>query len=186
MMVRPSSCRKPSSLRAERWLCLASGRGRILATVLVTVQAVASVHHRSRLSVTPWKTQCAQSVHYGWMLIHGTSKHRPSKEQSVVLVLEPAPGNVVHGYDRSVPGRGRPGGFARPGGTPVRARRLLSVYQANPMGPFRVKGTATPEVKFLDRCKTPGSEGVLQGCVRRSRMRVWGAKMIRHRRSPAL
>ena len=30
--------------------------------VPVTVQEVASVHHRSRLSVTPWKTQCAQSV----------------------------------------------------------------------------------------------------------------------------
>ena len=58
-----SSCRKPPSLGAERWLCLASGRGRILATVPVTVQAEASVHHRSRLSVTPWKTQCAQRVH---------------------------------------------------------------------------------------------------------------------------
>jgi len=50
---------------------------------------------------------------------------------------------------------------------------------------FRVKDTATPEVKFLDRCEINSSEGVLQACVRRSRMRVRGTKMIRHRRSPA-
>ena len=47
------------------------------------------------------------------------------------------------------------------------------------------KGIAAPEVKFLDRRRTNCSEGVLQVRVRRSRMRVWGAKMIRHRRSPA-
>lgn len=36
-----------------------------------------SVHHRSPLSQTPWKTQCAQSVHLGWMTVHGMSQHRP-------------------------------------------------------------------------------------------------------------
>ena len=54
------------------------------------------------------------------------------------------------------------------------------------MGPLEVKDIATLEVKFLDRCKINGSEGVLQVRVRRSRMRAWGAKMIRHRRSPQL
>jgi len=51
---------------------------------------------------------------------------------------------------------------------------------------FRVKDTLAPEVKFLDRHEINSGEGALQGCVRRSRTRVWGAKMIRHRRSPAL
>ena len=52
-------------------------------------------------------------------------------------------------------------------------------------GPLRVEGTVAPEVKFLDRCKTHCGEGVLHVRVRRSRMRVRGTKMIRHRRSPA-
>jgi len=50
------------------------------------------------------------------------------------------------------------------------------------MGLLEVKGIAALEVKFLDRCQTNSSEGALQVHVRRSRMRVWGAKMIRHRR----
>jgi len=161
----------------------------------VGVQARASVHHRSRLSVTPWKTQCAQSVH---------------------TRLDVHPGNVKASTEqgtRSCAGLGACFGQCGAWSKPVAAvswtclwwacrlraaatrplallfvsqTGLLSVYQANLTGPFGVKGTAAPEVKFLDRCKTHGSEGVLQGCVRRSRMRVWGAKMIRHRRSPAL
>jgi len=58
--------------------------------------------------------------------------------------------------------------------------------QTEMMGQLRVKDIATLEVKFLDRCKINSSEGVLQVLVHRSRMRVWGAKMIRHRRSPTL
>lgn len=54
------------------------------------------------------------------------------------------------------------------------------------MGLLWVKGIEALEVKFLDRCKTNCSEGALQVHVCRSRMRVWGAKMIRHRRSPQL
>ena len=53
-------------------------------------------------------------------------------------------------------------------------------------GPLGAQGTATPEVKFSDRRLTHGGAGVLQVRVRRSRMRVWGAKTIRHRRSPPL
>ncbi len=59
-------------------------------------------------------------------------------------------------------------------------------HRPKTMGLLRVEGIATPEVKFLDRCTTNCSEGVLQVHVRRSRMKVWGAKMIRHRRSPQL
>lgn len=58
-------------------------------------------------------------------------------------------------------------------------------HRTETMGPIGAKGIAAPEVKFLDRRRTNCSEGVLQVRVRRSRMRVWGAKMIRHRRSPA-
>jgi len=54
--------------------------------------------------------------------------------------------------------------------------------RSSTMGQLGVKDIATPEVKFLDRCKINCSEGVLQVLVRRSRMWVWGAKMIRHRR----
>jgi len=60
------------------------------------------------------------------------------------------------------------------------------MHQPKLMGLLRVKDTATPEVKFLDRCMIHCGEGVWQGPVRRSRMRAWGAKMIRHRRSPEL
>jgi len=73
----------------------------------------------------------------------------------------------------------------RPKG-PHQAEKAHRVSQPNPRGSLRVKDTATPEVKFLDRCKMHGGEGVLQVLVRRSRMRVWGAKRIRHPRSPAL
>jgi len=40
------------------------------------------------------------------------------------------------------------------------------------------------EVKFLDRCRTPRSEGILPDGVCQSRTRVWGSNMIRYRRSP--
>ena len=59
-------------------------------------------------------------------------------------------------------------------------------YLSATMGLLGVKDMAAPEVKFLDRCQINCSEGALQVHVRRSRMRVWGAKMIRHRRSPRL
>lgn len=62
---------------------------------------------------------------------------------------------------------------------------LACNHRSQAMGPFGVKDMGAPEVKFLDRCQIHCSEGVLQVHVRRSRMRVRGAKMIRHRRSPA-
>ena len=78
-----------------------------------------------------------------------------------------------------------------PRGHPLRMSRRGRVgggktHRPETRGPFGVTDTATPEVKFLDRCLINCSEGVLQACVRRSRTRVWGAKMIRHRRSPTL
>jgi hypothetical protein len=89
----------------------------------------------------------------------------------VVLALVPFKGNVVP--SPLVPG---------PSGSQVRWCGAVSAS----MGLLGVKGIAAPEVKFLDRRKTTGGKGALQVHVRRSRMRVWGAKMIRHRRSPPL
>jgi len=183
---RSSSCQKPPSLEADRRCdARASGVDGSLATVPVTVQAVASVPHRSRPSVTPWKTQCASSVQ------PRLDAHPWNVKASTVRGTESCAGLGTRSGQCGAWSRPLPGGPVGAGVKPSHGRvnlgqSLLSVYQADPMGPFRVKGTATPEVKFLDRCKTHCSEGVLQGCVRRSRMRVWGAKMIRHRRSPAL
>jgi len=47
---------------------------------------------------------------------------------------------------------------------------LVGRCHSSMMGWLGVEGIATPEVKFLDRCKTTCSEGVLQVPVRRSRM----------------
>ena len=51
------------------------------------------------------------------------------------------------------------------------------------MGPFGALDIGTPEVKFLDRFGIAQGGGILPEHVRRSRTRVWGAKMIRYRRS---
>ena len=67
---------------------------------------------------------------------------------------------------------------------PAMVTAQVGSHQTDMMEEFRVEDTAAPEVKFLDRCKINCSEGVLQELIRRSRMRVWGTKMIRHRRSP--
>lgn len=58
-------------------------------------------------------------------------------------------------------------------------------YRSAMTGLLDVKDISAPEVKFLDRRRINGGEGALQVHVHRSRTRVWGAKMIRHRRSPA-
>ncbi len=62
---------------------------------------------------------------------------------------------------------------------------VTCTHRSQVMGQFEVKGIRASEVKFLDRCETNSGEGALQVLVHRSRMRVRGAKMIRHRRSPA-
>ena len=77
-----------------------------------------------------------------------------------------------------------PTAFGPPGGGRVPAGAQRAAILPETMRMLRVKGTAAPEVKFLDRCKTRCSEGVLQAHVCRSRTKVWGAKMIRHRCSP--
>ena len=131
------------------------------------------VHHRSPPLLTPWKTQCAQSI----------------------LLTAECPSMECRGIDRvrhwSCAGLGAHSG--QPGGcthgaklrSHLRIPRVNCTHRSQPMGLFGVKGIGAPEVKFLDRCETHCSEGVLQVHVRRSRMRVRGAKMIRHRRSPA-
>jgi hypothetical protein len=137
----------------------------------------APAHHRSPPSVSPWITQCAPSVQ-SWLDAHPwNGKASTECGIRVVLALAPVLDNVGLSPGWADPSRPRP-----------RRGRLVSKGSFRPqmMGMLRVKPIATPEVKFLDRCKRDSSEGVLQVHVRRSRMRVWGAKMIRHRRSPRL
>ena len=137
------------------------------------------VHHRGPPLLTPWKTQCAQSI----------------------LLTAECPSMECRGIDRvwhwSCAGlgahSGQPGGCSHrptwtrspPSGGAVLLVPVTCTHRSQPMGLFGVKDIGAPEVKFLDRCEIHGSEGVLQVHVRRSRMRVRGAKMIRHRRSPA-
>ena len=109
--------------------------------------------------------------------------------RGVVLALVPVQGkrvSVPRSPSRGWAGFGPPAGArAGPPRWPGHLPHRWWQHLADMMGSLRVKGTAAPEVKFLDRCKTNSGAGVLQGCVRRSRARAWGSKMIRHRRSPA-
>jgi len=167
-------------------------------------------HHR----LSPWKTQCAPSIpsavtvyacpwnvkastQCGHVSCAGLRAHlwdnqvrRPSPSTPPLLsslgtdlhtVSPPvSPDSPEEGERVWERGGGRPPGVERGRGG---GRREWPTDRLRG-GRFGVEGMAAPEVKFLDRCQTHSSEGVLQVRVRRSRMRVWGAKTIRHRRSP--
>ena len=109
--------------------------------------------HRGKLSVPKAST-------HGWMPVHGMSQYRPNVALELCWPWCPMTGNMV----LSPAARGLcPRGYVVPvwsGGQ----------YQSSVMGMLRVKGIATLEVKFLDRCKTNSGKGVLQEHVRRSRM----------------
>jgi hypothetical protein len=168
------SCRKPASLQANAAHASHTGYG-LKGTWPVPGRH--PVHHRGPPSLTPWKTQCAQSN----------------------LLTAECPSMECRGIDRvrhwSCAGlgahSGQPGGCShRTTGTQFTSVAVPPVpvtctHRSQTMGLFGVKDIGAPEVKFLDRCEIHCSEGVLQVQVRRSRMRVRGAKMIRHRRSPA-
>ena len=175
------SCSKPPSVEAEAVLhtqCLCEAitdQGPVPWTILLL-----SAHHQSPPSQSPWKTQCAQRIRIGWMPVHGMAKHRPDVAVRCCAGLGAQPGEL---------GAHRPAGPARHTHSVVTAAsrdRGVDAYPPSVRGLLGVKDIAAPEVKFLDRCKINCSEGVLHLPVRRSRMRVWGAKMIRHRRSPPL
>ena len=158
------------------------------------------VHHRSLPSQSPWKTQCAPSNQNWlnappWHVVVPTGCGPPrggSRREMLCWPWRPSQATRRRPPDgpRGRADRGPPPGPTGPAGpaaprpaairAPGRWRRSTP-----PTGPFRVQGTATPEVKFLDRCKTDSGAGVRQGPVHRSRARAWGSKMIRHRRSPA-
>jgi hypothetical protein len=127
--------------------------------------------------MSPWKTQCAQSI---------LAAVCPSMEcQSIDLMwLMCCAGLGAHsGQCGAGPLSSRP---RPPFGVGLWSGGSWLRYLSATMGLLGVKDITAPEVKFLDRCKINCSEGALQVHVRRSRMRVWGAKMIRHRRSPQL
>ena len=165
------------------------------------------VHHRGQPSLSPWKTQCAQSNQNWlnappWYVTVPTGCEprkglpardllcwpwRPSQATRCRPPDGPTPGRTVRCRGQPRSPRGRQRGPVRRRGPPT---GLLGApgrwrHSTSPRGPFRVQGTATPEVKFLDRCKTDSGEGVRQGPVHRSRARAWGSKRIRHPRSPA-
>jgi len=138
------------------------------------------VHPWGPLSLTPWKTQRAQSSLGLWLECPSMECHsidlarhwscaglgaRSGQCGAWFLVQPEGPVPLVGSWSLL-------GGLSKHG------------HRPETMGSLRVKDITAPEVKFLDRCEINSSEGVLQVRVRRSRMRVWGAKMIRHRRSP--
>ena len=170
------------------------------------------VRHRGQPSLSPWKTQCAQS-NQNWLnapprYVAAPTGCEPRKGLPARDLLcwpwRPSPGNTAPspGRPRARPDRPCAGGQPRPphkggaSGGPARRgrppdRTALGVpgwwrRSTPPRGPFRVQGTAAPEVKFLDRRKADSGAGVKwQGPVHRSRARAWGSKRIRHPRSPA-
>lgn len=130
--------------------------------------------NRSPPSLSPWKTQCAPSIQ-SWLNAHPVNDKAPTQcGNRVVLALGPRLGQCG-----SVPG-------CIICVVQSHAVAIMGQFQPPMMDLLEVKAIAAPEVKFLDRCRSPSGEGVLQVQVRRSRMRAWGSKMIRHRRSPKL
>ena len=125
-------------------------------SVMQFLRSTTGVHchwHRGKLSVLkasswldvrPWNAKASTGYGYG-----------------VVLALVPISENVAQStvawrYCCQLAG----------GATQV----SVGLCQSSTMGLLGVKGITTPEVKFLDRCETNCSEGVLQVHVRRSRM----------------
>lgn len=170
-----SPCPKPPSVGAEAgsYPTLVCGHHRAWACPM---QLTPGPPHRGPPSQPPWKTQCAQSSRLAGCL----SMEWQSIDRMWQLMLCwpwcPSRGTWCPGPPCPVwspPGAAT--SWLGSGRHPSGMRGLLGV-----------KGIAAPEVKFLDRCQTNCSEGALHVPVRRSRMRVWGAKMIRHRRSPRL
>ena len=142
------------------------------------VLCISPVHHRGPPLLSPWKTQCApssllaeclsmecQSIDLMWLWSCAGLGAHPGERGACPLAMQAqvTPCNWV------------PNCVA-----------WVFMHRSAMMGLLEVKGIAAPEVKFLDRSKTNCCEGALQVHVHRSRMRVWGAKMIRHRRSPQL
>jgi len=110
--------------------------------------------HRGKLSVL-------KASIYGWMPVHGMSKHRPNVAMELCWPWCSSQGNMVQSPVLQ--------GFIVSRNACC-CEALEGRIQSSMMGLLRVKDIATPEVKFLDRCKINCSEGVLQGHVRRSRM----------------
>lgn len=164
---------------------------------------------RAHRQLTPWKTQCAQSdlPMAECLSMECQSIDRVWPNLELCWALEPTQGNVVHGPSSLLLlGFGCSLLCVSPrAAVTCHSTSLWELTGECVIGPWGAledvkwsgasngddgtdrgaKGIAAPEVKFLDRRRTNCSEGVLQVRVRRSRMRVWGAKMIRHRRSPA-
>jgi len=174
------SCSKPPSVEAEAVFtpnaCVRPPPGLGLVPTSqkdLCLGPTTRAHHCSH----PGKLSVLNASAHGWMPVHGMAKHRPDVAVRCCAGLGAQSGEL--GASRA----------SAQCGIPFRGScHLLGFgvdwYPPSMRGLLGVKDTAAPEVKFLDRCMINCSEGVLHLHVRRSRMRVWGAKMIRHRRSP--
>jgi len=169
------------TLVCGEWRAQSSG-----STVQLHLLPTTGVHHL----LSPWRTQSAQSIRLGlddrpWNVKASTG----CGQTELCWPWCSSRGTWCHDW-RSLLVPSLHLVAARKSGLPWRgvgvAGSFQLWYRSASMGLLGVKDTAAPEVKFLDRCKINCSEGALQVHVRRSRMRVWGAKMIRHRRSPRL
>jgi len=116
------------------------------------------------------------------MPLHGMAKDRPGGHFRALLASEPTTGQrgtapLLAGGPRGPFPPRRVRDCAPPSGLGVARRRPEA------MGPFGVLDIEVPEVKFLDHRGIGRGGGVPLVRVRRSRTRVWGAKMIRYHRS---
>lgn len=172
------SCSKPPSVEAEAVFTPDACVWPLTGTWASPMYHSLGPPLESTIAATLENSVC--STHpLGWMPVHGMAKHRPDVAVRCCAGLGAQSGEL--GAHRTSAQCGIP--FSGP-------CHLLGLgvdaYPPSVRGLLGVKDIAAPEVKFLDRCKINCSEGVLHLPVRRSRMRVWGAKMIRHRRSPPL
>jgi len=108
------------------------------------------------------------------MIQRGMAKDRPYVDTAVLLSLRVRKGQRSAGAPRWPEA-------IRSGGGLHRAAGRCWLWTAV-MGLFVVMDIDTPEVKFSDRCGINCGKGVPLEHVRRSRTRVWGAKMIRYHR----
>jgi hypothetical protein len=101
----------------------------------MTTRLISGAHHlRHRGKLSMLKVSCLWLNACPWNV-----KVSTERGIGVVLVLEPAQGNVVHALNRS--SQGTLGCLWSVKGT--------GMHQPETMGPLRVKDMATPEVKFF-------------------------------------
>jgi hypothetical protein len=117
--------------------------------------SITGVYHRSHRG----KLSVLKATRTGCMLLHGMSQYRLDAARE--LCWPWCPSQATWCCPPADPAWGPLG--LRVGVVPPDRRWWQ--HLTPPRGLFRVQETATPEVKFLDRCQISSGEGVLQGHV---------------------